>query len=104
MNAESLSTESLWSPRRWRIEILLARRAPRPDVAERLERVAAQVVLAPVGGEVALEPVPPVPPRVAPLAEVGRSVRRARPRAGRVLTKRRGFSGTRKGALRRYRC
>src|SRR6185503_15165283 len=51
------------------IEILLARRTPRPDVAERLERAAAQVVLAPAGGEVALEPVPPVPPRVAALAE-----------------------------------
>jgi 5-methylcytosine-specific restriction endonuclease McrA len=51
------------------IEILLARRAPRPDVAERLERVAAQVVLAPAGGKVVLEPVPPVPPRVAALAE-----------------------------------
>jgi hypothetical protein len=51
------------------IEILLARRTPRPDVAERLERVAAQVVLTPAGGEVALEPVPPVPPRVAALSE-----------------------------------
>src|SRR6185503_8661854 len=52
------------------IEILLARRAPRPDVAQRLERVDAQAMLPErSGGEVALEPVPPVPPRVLPLAE-----------------------------------
>ncbi len=48
------------------IEILLARRAPRADVPERIERVAEQVMLAPVsGGEVVLEPVPSVAPRVA---------------------------------------
>jgi len=50
------------------IEILLARRAPRPDVEQRLERVAEQTVLAPAG-QVVLEPVPPVPPRVVPLSE-----------------------------------
>jgi len=53
------------------IEILLAQRAPRPDVPERLERLAAQVVVPDrqAGGKVVLEPVPPVPPRVAALAE-----------------------------------
>jgi len=53
------------------IEILLARRAPRPDVANRLERVAEQGLLVPdpiAGTEVVLEPVPPVPPRLAPLS------------------------------------
>src|SRR6185503_13477535 len=53
------------------IEILLARRVPRADVSPRLERVAAQVALVPdhtSGDEVVLEPVPPVPPRVAPLS------------------------------------
>jgi len=53
------------------IEILLARRVPRADVSPRLERVAAQVVLVPdptSGDGVVLEPVPPVPPRVAPLS------------------------------------
>ncbi len=53
------------------IEILLARRAPRADVPERLERVAEQVVLVPgrvSGGEVVPEPVPCAPPRVAALS------------------------------------
>ncbi len=50
------------------IEIVLARRAPRPDVPPRLERVAAQGTFV-SGGEVVPEPVPPVPPRVAALSE-----------------------------------
>jgi hypothetical protein len=54
------------------IEIMLARRAPRPDVPARLERTGEQVALVPApvsGDEVVLEPAPPVPPRVAPLSE-----------------------------------
>jgi hypothetical protein len=53
------------------IAMLLARRAPRPDVAERFERVAAQILVAGhvSGGEVVLEPAPSVPPKVAPLSE-----------------------------------
>ena len=54
------------------IEILLARRAPRPDVSERLEQLAEQTTLVLDGesdaGEVVLEPPPPVPPKVAPLS------------------------------------
>jgi hypothetical protein len=54
------------------IEILLARRAPRPDVPERLERVAEQAMLIPDRGpaadEVVLEPPPNVANRLTPLA------------------------------------
>ena len=52
------------------IEILLARRAPRPDVPARLERVAEQARLAldrvPGAGEVVLEPPPPVVAALSP--------------------------------------
>src|SRR6185503_2987491 len=54
------------------IEILLARRAPRPDAPERLERVAEQTALLPGDGtsaaQVVLEPPPVVAPKVAPLS------------------------------------
>ena len=74
-NAEELVAESVGKSKA-EIEVLLARRAPRPDVPERLERVAEQVTLVtpgplrPTGEQVA-----PGPPgqaedtaRVAPLA------------------------------------
>jgi hypothetical protein len=52
------------------IEVLLARRAPRPDAPERLEQAAEQAVLVPdrrpAGDEVALEPPPNVANRLAP--------------------------------------
>jgi hypothetical protein len=55
------------------IEVVLARRAPRPDVPARLERVAEQVELAPGPAGCAAGEVAPGPPgrdkaRVAPLA------------------------------------
>jgi len=53
------------------IDILLARRAPRPDVGERLERVAAQsLIVSDQGtgdGQVVLEPPPRVANKLAPL-------------------------------------
>jgi hypothetical protein len=49
------------------IEELLARRAPRPDVAARLEKVAEQVPLA--AAATTPLPAPEVPARVAPLGE-----------------------------------
>ena len=68
-NADELVAEASGKSKA-EIEILLARRAPRPDVAQRLERVAVQALLvAEPGGEVVLEPAPSVPPRVAPLSE-----------------------------------
>jgi hypothetical protein len=52
------------------IEILLARRAPRPDVPERLERAAEHAVVVPdggpAGGEVVLEPPTNVSNKLAP--------------------------------------
>ena len=54
------------------IDILLARRAPRPDVPARLERVAEQATLVldreSRAGEVVLEPPPPVAPVVTALS------------------------------------
>src|SRR5690349_17755366 len=54
------------------IEILLAGRAPRPDVQARLEPVAEQMALVsecgPAAGEVVLEPPPKVAKTLAPLA------------------------------------
>jgi hypothetical protein len=52
------------------IKVLLARRAPRPDISERLERAAGHALLVPdrgpAGGEVALEPPPNVANKLAP--------------------------------------
>jgi hypothetical protein len=69
-NAEELVAEASGKSKA-EIEILLARRAPRPDAPARLERVAEQEMLeldGQSGGQVVPEPVPPVPPRVAPLS------------------------------------
>jgi hypothetical protein len=63
-NAEELIAEASGKSKA-DIEILLARRAPRPDVPARIERVAGQMELAP--GPVG-EEAEPQPARVAPLA------------------------------------
>jgi 5-methylcytosine-specific restriction endonuclease McrA len=70
-NAEELVAEAVGKSKA-EIEVLLAHRAPRPDVPERLERVAEQVTLVapgpvrPTGEQVAPGPVRPVGEQVAP--------------------------------------
>ena len=67
-NAEELVAEASGMSKA-DIEILLARRAPRPDLPERLERVAEQVLLVPSHAhEVVLEPPREVRAKVAPLS------------------------------------